>query len=190
MTEAEAVRALQAGDAEALEFLVLTHQLKALRFAFAICGNQSLAEDVVADAFLAVFQQIKRFDADRPFEPWFLRIVVNGAISSVRKGKTARKLTELLGRSREPEADPIAVSEQNETRRELIRSIRALPAEERAAITIRYLMDFDEKAAANILGWPVGTLKTRLRRARGRLRSSIDGALIAEYQGPMAVEEA
>jgi RNA polymerase sigma-70 factor (ECF subfamily) len=190
MTEAEAIRALQAGDSEALAFLVVAHQLKALRLAFAICGNQALAEDIVAEAFFAVFQKIKRFDADRPFEPWFLRIVVNNAVSSVRKGKTARKLIELLGRSREPDADPVVVSEQNETRRELIRSIRALPAEERSAITLRYLMDFDEKLAANILGWPLGTLKTRLRRARGRLRSSIDRALITEYQGPMAVEEA
>jgi hypothetical protein len=61
MTETEAERAVQAGDADGLTFLVTAYELKAMRVAFAITGDRSQAEDVVADAFLAVHQQIERW---------------------------------------------------------------------------------------------------------------------------------
>jgi RNA polymerase sigma-70 factor (ECF subfamily) len=189
MTETEAVRALQAGDANALAILVVANESKAMRVAFAITGDRSQAEDVVADSFLVAYQQIRRFDSSRPFSPWLIRIVVNGSLAAARKGRTARKVVELLGRDRVPDADPAVVAERNELQRTLVRGIRALPPLERAAITLRYVLDLDEKAAAGILGWPLGTLKTRLHRARMRLRSRVGGEL-SEYAGQMAAEEA
>lgn len=189
MTETEAVRAVQAGDPDGLTFLVTAYERKAMRVAFAITGDRLQAEDVVADAFLAVHQQIKRFDSLRPFGPWFIRIVVNGALATARKGRTARKVVELLARNRPPADDPLLLAERNELRRTLIAGIRALPPLERAAISLRYVLDMDEKAAADILGWPLGTLKTRLHRARVRLRKQI-GPGLSEYIGQMAPEEA
>jgi RNA polymerase sigma-70 factor (ECF subfamily) len=189
MTETEAIRALQAGDPDGLTFLVTAYEHKAMRVAFAITGDRLQAEDIVAEAFLAVHRQIKRFDSVRPFGPWFIRIVVNGALAAARKGRTARKVVALLARNRPPADDPMILVERNELRRTLIRGIRALPPQERAAISLRYVLDLDEKATADILGWPVGTLKTRLHRARSRLRNHI-GPELSEYIGQMAPEEA
>lgn len=189
MTEAEAVRAVQAGNADGLTFLVTAYELKAMRVAFAITGDRLQAEDVVADAFLAVHLKINRFDSSRPFGPWFVRIVVNGALAAARKGRTARRVVELLVRNRPPTEDPMLLAERNELRRTLIRGIRALPPDERAAMSLRYVLDLEEKAAADILGWPLGTLKTRLHRARVRLRNQI-GPELSEYIGQMAPEEA
>jgi len=78
MTETEAVRAVQAGDADGLTFLVTAYELKAMRVAFAITGDRLQAEDVVADAFLEVVEidggrlaiavQLRRFAAGTPVE--------------------------------------------------------------------------------------------------------------------------
>lgn len=81
------------------------------------------------------------------------------------------------------------MAERNELKRTLIRGIRALPPHERAAITVRYVLDLEEKAAADILGWPLGTLKTRLHRARVRLRNGI-GHELNDQIGLMVAEEA
>lgn len=189
MTDREAVQALQVGDADGLTFLVAAYELRGLRVAFAITGDRFQAEDVVADAFLAVHQQIMRFDSSRPFAPWFTRIVVNGALAAARTRRTSRKVVELLAGNRLPAEDPMLLAERNELRRTLIRGIQALPPLERAAISLRYVLDLDEKAAADILGWPLGTLKTRLHRARVRLRNQI-GRELSEYIGQRATEEA
>jgi RNA polymerase sigma-70 factor (ECF subfamily) len=77
MLENEAIVRLKQGDVRGLEILVKTYQLKAVRAAYLIVGDRALAEDVVEDAFLRVYERIGQFDPLRFFEPWFLRIVVN-----------------------------------------------------------------------------------------------------------------
>ena len=83
--EREAIVALRRGDIKGLELLFRLHQLRAIRTAYLITGDQQTAEDVVADAFLTVYERIRQFDERRPFEPWFYRIVVNGALVVVRR---------------------------------------------------------------------------------------------------------
>jgi RNA polymerase sigma-70 factor, ECF subfamily len=77
--EREAVAALQRGDVAGLGTLVRLHQVRALRTAYAITGDQTSAEDAVADAFVLVYEHIAQFDPARPFAPWFYRIVANRA---------------------------------------------------------------------------------------------------------------
>src|SRR5437763_12870512 len=86
-TEQEAISALQRGDIKGLETLVGLYQLRGVRTAYAITGDRQVAEDVVADAFLSVYDHIEQFDERRPFAPWFYRIVANGALKAVRKSK-------------------------------------------------------------------------------------------------------
>jgi RNA polymerase sigma-70 factor (ECF subfamily) len=173
MTDFEAVRALQQGNQDALETLIQRHELRALRLAYHITRDPESAKDVVADSFLAVVEQISRSDPDRPFEPWFFRIVTNRAISATRWASRRQRLLALIAPRSEP-PDPEAVAIRNETQRVLAQVIQSLPPKERAALALRYYLDLDERGIAAMLGWPIGTVKTRLHRGRARLRQRLE----------------
>lgn len=173
MTDSEAVKALQRGDQRGLEALVERHELRALRTAYHVTRDPEAARDVVADAFLAVFEHIGGCDPDRSFEPWLLRIVVNRAISITRRGNRYQTVLALLRRAperRDPEAEVL----QNELHSLLAEALRSLPARERAALSMRYFLDLDEREIAESLGWPLGTVKTRLHRGRAHLRKKLE----------------
>ena len=74
MDEQHAIALLKQGDLTGLEFLVRQYQAKAVHTAYLIIGDTSLAEDIVQTAFLRVAQKIDQFDAQRSFQPWFLRM--------------------------------------------------------------------------------------------------------------------
>jgi RNA polymerase sigma factor (sigma-70 family) len=85
MDDLEAVRRLKRGDIDGLEILVSRHQSKAIRVAALIVGDEQTAEDVTQDTFLKIFNHIGRFDESRPFEPYFMRSVVNAARDAAQK---------------------------------------------------------------------------------------------------------
>ena len=85
MDEKQAIQRLKNGDISGLEFLVACHQVKAVRTAYLITRDLGLAEDIVQDSFLQAFRSIRGFDATRPFEPWFLRSVVNASVKTMQR---------------------------------------------------------------------------------------------------------
>src|SRR3954467_7626853 len=88
MDEREAIARLAGGDISGLELLVSRYQVQAVRAAYLVCRNSALAEDIVQEAFLRAYERIEQFDPDRPFHPWFLRMVVNDALKAAsRAGK-------------------------------------------------------------------------------------------------------
>lgn len=173
--EAEAVAALRRGEGSALRALVEEHQLPALRLAYGITGSRAAAEDVVADAFVSVYEHRDRLDPERPFRPWFTRIVVNRALSIARRNARLPRLLALLSARTARAPDPEEQAERNDVRHQVVEAVRALPPDERVAIVLRYFEDMDERGMADLLGWPVGTVKTRLRRARANLRVRLGG---------------
>lgn len=174
------MEALRRGSADGLEFLMAEHEVPALRVAYAITGDRAVADDVVAEAFLKAYRAIGRFEAGRRFSPWFLKIVTNEALQATRRAGRAARLQTLLRRHVDPSPDPVELAETNEVRRRVIAAVRELAPNERAAITLRYLLDLDERTVAETLGWPLGTLKTRLHRARTQLRDRLgDDVLVA-----------
>src|ERR1051326_2891959 len=73
--EGEPVEALRRGEPEGLEHLMAEHEVRARRVAYAITGDVTTADDVVAEAFLKAYRAIGRFEAGRPFGPWLLTIL-------------------------------------------------------------------------------------------------------------------
>jgi len=171
--EAQAIALLRDGDVAGLESLVRIHQTRALRIAYGITGTIESAEDVVMDAFLAVVAQIHQLDVARPFAPWFQRMVVNRSISAVRSSRRHAYIWSLIGRNQPVAVDPSAVAEANELHDTLARAFAAHTPEERAVATLRLAFGMSEKDAAATLGWRVGTVKSRLARARRKLRSHL-----------------
>src|SRR5689334_788744 len=85
MDDMQAIERLKGGDISGLETLVIRYQARAIRTAFLITYDEALAEDVVQDTFLHIYQRIEGFDPLRPFEPYLLRSVVNAALNAVQK---------------------------------------------------------------------------------------------------------
>jgi RNA polymerase sigma-70 factor (ECF subfamily) len=165
--ERRLVRAAQDGSADALAELYSSHWRRAHRAAYLIVHDEAAAEDVAQDAFLAAVDALDRFDRRRPFAPWLHRIVVNRALDWARREALRRRVdpAEL-----ETEAE-LAAPELGD---ELMAALRELPAEQRALVVLRHLLEYTPGEIAAMLELPRGTVNSRLRRALDRLRETIE----------------
>jgi RNA polymerase sigma-70 factor (ECF subfamily) len=175
MDDVQAIHRLKHADIGGLEILVSRYQVKAVRTAFLITHDESLAEDVVQETFIRIFQRIRQFDENRSFEPYFMRSVVNAALNAIRKkakwtqddsGTNMDELEALL-------LQAASVEEQVEFAQlkvEIMAALDKLSARQRAAVVQRYYLGMSEKEMADTLEAAPGTVKWLLNAARTRLR--------------------
>lgn len=154
------------------------HEGAAFRTAYLITGDASDAEDAAQEAFVKAYRALNRFRPGAPFRPWLLAVVANEAKN--RRKAEARRTTLTLRVAHEPrgggEADsPEAQAVASERRAELLRAVGALREEDRLVISYRYLLGLSEAESASALGCARGTVKSRLSRALGRLRETMEG---------------
>jgi RNA polymerase sigma-70 factor (ECF subfamily) len=168
-----AVRRLKRGDINALGVLVERYQLEAVRTAYLITGDTSLADDVMQEAFLRAYRHINGFDETRPFVPWLMRIVANAAVAAAQRGKRQMSLDDESGTQIDELAaalpHPEDVAEAWERRRIVWEALEKLSPEQRAVIVLRYYFDFSERELAETLQAPQGTISWRLYSAKKRL---------------------
>ncbi|MEU4150089.1 sigma-70 family RNA polymerase sigma factor [Streptomyces sp. NPDC026659] len=173
---------VRAGEPEAYAELVRAHMGIALRAARAL-GAGADAEDVVQQAFVKAYCTLGRFREGAAFKPWLLAIVANEARNTVR---TAARQRTLAGREAafaeaEPlipeSADPAVATLETERRAALLSALEQLSEEHRLVVTYRYLLEMNESETAEALGWPRGTVKSRLTRALRKL-----GRLLPDLQ--------
>ena len=143
----------------------------------ALLGAGGDAEDVVQEAFVKAYAALDRFRTGSPFRPWLLRIVANetrnlhrSAGRRAARERRAWEAAEPLLRAGDGPADA-ALGEVR--RAALVDCLSRLPAAQRQVVTCRYLLDLDEAETAAVLGWPRGTVKSRLHRALRALRSQL-----------------
>ena len=186
MDERQAVERLKRGDAGGLELLVRRYHTRAARAAYLVVRDSALAEDVAQGAFVRAYERIGGFDAERPFGPWFMRVVVNDAVGVARRreriaSREVRGAEEMLARIADPGAGPHERAEAGEVRRRVWRALGEIPPAQRAAIVQRYYLGMSEAEMAESAESPPGTIKKRLHAARARL---------AKLLGPRANAEA
>ncbi len=182
MKDQDAISHLKQGDLNGLGTLVRRYQAKAVQAAYAIVFDRALAEDVVQTAFVRAAERIEQFDDERPFAPWFFRIVVNDALKLAKKQKRDLSLEEQLDQPTarlaqwltDPGLQPDQVMEQKETRQIILKAIRSLPPGQRAAIVMRYYLDMSMSETSAETGRPLSTIKWWLRDGRRRLRGLMD----------------
>lgn len=180
----QAIRRLQRGDMGGLECLIARYQGKALRTAFLILHDEPMAEDVVQDVFIRFYQRVKCFDDARPFEPYFLRSVVNAAFNCIEREKKGQYFPD--GDTSELEnllEEAASVEEQvdfNTLKWQIAEALVDLPPRQRAAIVQRYYLEMSEKEMSEALGSPPGTIKWLLNAARARLRSLLGSERMEE----------
>lgn len=179
MTEQEAIAALQQGDINGLAVLVDRYQIRAIRAAFLITRDEATAQEVVQNAFLRVFERIDQFDTQRPFAPWFMRIVTNDAIKATRHNRRHISLNTPAANGNSPlgELLPAAFAELDEQvsdtilREKVWTALGQLTPKQRAAVVMRYYLDMSEAEMAGRLNIAAGTVKWHLHQARQRLHS-------------------
>ncbi len=182
MEDQTAISRLKQGDLNGLETLVSCYQVQAVRAAYLILYDRSLAEDVVQAAFVKAAQRIHQFDDGRPFGPWFSRIVVNDALKLARKQKRSVSLDEHLDDATvqlakwlaDPDSNPEQLVEQKETRQVILKAIQSLPPGQRAVIVMKYFFDMRMSDMSTKTGRPLSTIKWWLRDARKRLRALME----------------
>lgn len=180
MDEQQAIQRLKDNDIGGLEFLVMCYQVKAVRTAYLITRDIGLAEDVVQDSFLQAYHSIRGFDAVRPFEPWFMRSVVNASVKVMQKSarqvevgakRDAEELfSQLAARAESVESQV----ESSEVQSQIWGAMQELSSRQRAVIVQRYFLEMSEKEMAVASGAAVGTVKWLLNAARERLRGLLE----------------
>jgi len=169
--ETEILARVRGGESAAYGELVVLHAQIAKRTAVFL-GAGADADDVVQEAFVKAYRALGGFREGSAFRPWLLRIVANETRNVVRS-RSRRTRREELAAPLDVVLDPAEQAVSLERRTELIAAVRALPHAMRQVVTCRYLLDLDEQETAVVLGWPRGTVKSRLHRALGRLRASL-----------------
>ncbi|MEV0438033.1 RNA polymerase sigma factor [Streptomyces spectabilis] len=172
--EAAVIARVRAGEAEAYAELVRAFTGTALRAAAAL-GAGADAEDVVQQSFFKAYCALGRFRDGSAFKPWLLSIVANETRNTVRSAARRRSVTVREAALTEPEplipesADPAVAALDRERRAALLSALDRLGEHHRLVVTYRYLLDMDEEETAQALGWPRGTVKSRLSRALRKL---------------------
>ncbi len=176
MQEHDAIALLKRGDIAGLDALVRLHQYQAVRAAALIVRDRAMAEDIVQSAFLRVVGRIHQFDSQRPFGPWFLRIVTNDALKEGQRrerfasldqpGETEQSPLDLLP---DQASGPELLLEQGETREAVVGALNRLTPLQRTAIVQRYYLGMSEAEMARDGASTVGAIKLRLFAARERL---------------------
>lgn len=133
-----------------------------------------LAEEITQGAFLRAWRGLSRFQVGNPFRPWLMRILYRHALDVMEKQRFYQHPLswEELGRA---EDQSIAcnnddLQEEVVQREEVREALATLKPDQRHVVALRYGADLTEAEIAQVLGWPVGTVKSRLNRARERLR--------------------
>ncbi|HXX59922.1 MAG TPA: sigma-70 family RNA polymerase sigma factor [Candidatus Sulfotelmatobacter sp.] len=200
-TDAELVAGLVAGDEDALGALYDRHADAIFRAAFRLLGDRGQAEDVLQETMLALWNRAETYDASvASLAAWLLTIARNRSVDRLR-ARARRPVSTLLGAA--PGAatddtaidrlvaggelvgvaaarpDPASAAEASWLAGAVRQALAAIPAPERQALELAYYHDLSQSEIAARLGWPLGTVKTRTRRALGRLR-----VVLAEVLGP------
>ncbi|RMG94629.1 MAG: sigma-70 family RNA polymerase sigma factor [Deltaproteobacteria bacterium] len=162
-------RAQQDADKEAFAELVRRHHGRIRNMLLRLCGGDAaLADDLAQDVFLRAYRALPRFERRAEFGTWLYRIAYNVFLNHTTRTRRFDALGEHVERGR-----PAPASDEpdgGDVRRDVERAIAELPVHYRAVVVLYYLRDVSYPEMAEILGLPLGTIKTHLFRARARLR--------------------
>ena len=184
LTEAEAIRLAQSGNAAAFEFLYQLHGRRVYALCLRMVGNPSDAEDLMQEAFLQLFRKIGTFRGESAFSTWLHRMTVNVVLMRLRKKSLpAASLEEATepddetgGPRKDPGAPDLRLSGAVD-RVNLERSIGKLPPGYKTVFVLHDIQGYEHNEIAEIMGCSVGNSKSQLHKARTRLRELLQEEL-------------
>ncbi|HEY2358872.1 MAG TPA: RNA polymerase sigma factor [Phenylobacterium sp.] len=187
LAEPDLVARARAGDRDAFRAIMTRCNQRLFRIARAIVRDEAEAEDVLQEAYVRAFGALEGFRGEAGIATWLTRIVLNEAHGRLRRRRVTVDLDELeaaqesaqvlnfpgIARTDGPEAD----AARAQIRRLLEHAVDALPEPFRLVFILREIEELSAEETASHLGLKVETVKTRLHRARRRLREALDAQL-------------
>ena len=182
-SESSLVSQAKAGSYEAFEELVNRYEKKIYRLALRLTGNREDAEDVLQETFLKAFDHLKGFREDARFYTWLVRIALNEGLMKLRKRRSDRSesMDEPVGEDghamprdfQDWKPNPEQLLQQEEMEEILLKAANTLPPSLRTVFLLRDVEELSTEETASLLGLTIGSVKSRLFRARLQLREEL-----------------
>ena len=178
MEEKELLSACRRGDEAAFETLIRLHEKRVYALCRRMCRNEEDALEAAQDAFLAVWRGLGSFREDASFSTWLYRLASNACLDLLRREK--KRSAEVSLDDEEVRLDPAdaaprpdEAAEREETRRQVWEALYALPDEHRQVLLLREREQLSYAEIASVTGLELGTVKSRINRARLALRNEL-----------------
>ena len=180
--DAVLVRKAQQGDMDAFESLVRKYQQRVYALCRRLTGAHQSADDLAQETFIKAYFALARFDAQWPLYPWLRKIALNSGFNYLKARSRERPLEEgSLGARRMPLAapadDPEERLERAEFQAKLERAVASLPSDQRSVFILRFHEDMSYEEISRTLDLPIGTVMSRLNRARQKLKGLLADSL-------------
>lgn len=164
----------RSGDSAAFGELVERYRDNVYRLAYRMCGNAHDADEVAQEAFVAAWRALPNFRGDAKFSTWLYRLTTNAAIDLMRREKrhctaSEEDVPELADTSDAPQQQ----LERTEQRRAVQNALADIGEEYRQVLLLRYMQELDYGEIADALALPVGTVKSRINRAKAALKKAL-----------------
>lgn len=176
ISDAACVRKIQRGDTDAFEILLRRHEKAIFNLVYRMLGDYDDAAETAQEAFLSAYRAIGQFRGDANFSTWLYRIALNHA-NTRRKSRNAREhrlvAIDAADLVNDTQSGPAETLEKKEIRERVQQALNELEPEDAVVILLRDMQDSPYEEVARVLNVPVGTVKSRLHRARQALKSRL-----------------
>jgi RNA polymerase sigma-70 factor (ECF subfamily) len=181
-TDLELVKRVQAGEKKAFDILVLKYQQKVVNLVMRYVHDPYLAQDVSQEAFIKAYRGLKNFRGDSAFYTWLYRIAINTAKNHLVTASRRLPASDIDAQEAEQYDGAVGLREEGSPENELLKdeihatiisSIKELPEDLRTAITLRELEGFSYDEIAETMECPIGTVRSRIFRAREAIEKQI-----------------
>jgi len=178
--EQKLVESAQNGDSQAFGKLIRLHQKRLFRFIYSLTGSFDSAEDIVQEAFVKAYHNIKSFKAGYSFYPWLSTIARNSAYNYIAREEKKESLDKMTESGFDPETKELGALDallDKENGKRFYKALSELPVNFRTVFTLRHLEKMDYSEIASYLKIPPGTVDSRLYRARQILMEALKDLL-------------
>jgi RNA polymerase sigma-70 factor (ECF subfamily) len=180
--DAALVRKAQQGDMDAFEDLVRRYQHRIYAVCRRLTGAHQSADDLAQETFIKAYLALARFDAQWPLYPWLRKIAVNSGLNYLKTRGRERPIEDgSLGDRRAPAAarsdDPEERLERAEFQARLDWAVESLPADQKSVFVLRFHESLSYEEISRTLDLPLGTVMSRLNRARQKLKDLLADSL-------------
>ena len=175
MEQIRALTAAKKGSAAAFEDLVAQHEKKIYNLCFSTMGNAEDAADMAQETLLKAWRALDRFDGRSSLGTWLYRIAMNTCLDELRRRRNRQTVSiqALNEKGWEPEDGAGDMAERSAQGQQLRQALALLPEDYRAVLVLRDVQGFTYEEIAQILHCPVGTVRSRLNRARKNMMKKL-----------------
>jgi RNA polymerase sigma-70 factor (ECF subfamily) len=170
------IKSIAAGDKFAMQVFYQRHSVRVYRFVLRLTGNTSLAEEIVGDAFLSVWQQAGTFQAKCRVSTWLLSIARHKALSVLRRRSEVQLDGDMMATMADPRDDAETVLDREDRSKLIRKCLTQLSPAHREIIDLVYYHEKSVEEVARIVGAPKSTVKSRMFYARSHMAKLLKAA--------------